>query len=121
MKHRKVVIIGWNYKILQRNLKVMEERKWKFEQEPSDEPIDDTIINLRAYFDLMPDEKMQQYSKDWTDEEVMKWDDNFTDEDNLLLVCCFRDVEIDEYRKVLEQAIEYRNRIRSQSQETLIN
>jgi hypothetical protein len=92
----------------------MEQRKWNFELEPSNEPIDDTIINLRAYFDLMSDEKMQQYVKDWTDEEVMKWDDNFTDEGNLLLVCCFRDVEIDEYRKVLEQAIEYRNRVNSQ-------
>jgi hypothetical protein len=97
----------------------MEERKWNFEQEPSDEPIDDTIINLRAYFDLMPDEKMQQYSKDWTDAEVMKWDDNFTDEENLLLVCCFRDVEIDEYRQVLEQAIEYRKRVKSQSNEAV--
>jgi hypothetical protein len=95
----------------------MEERKYFFELEPSDEPIDDTIINLRAYFDLMPDEKIGQYSTNWTDEEVMKWDDNFTEEDNLLLVCCFRDVEIDEYRKVLEQAIEYRKRLKNRAQE----
>ena len=95
----------------------MEERKYFFELEPSTEPIDDTIINLRAYFDLMSDEKMQQYSKAWSDDEVMKWDDNFTEEGNLLLVCCFRDVEIDEYRKVLEQAIEYRKRLKNQLQE----
>jgi hypothetical protein len=99
----------------------MEQRLWNFEQEPSDEPVDDTIINLRAYFDHMADEKMQQYRKDWTDEEVMRWDDNFTDEGNLLLVCCFRDVEIDEYRKVLEQAIDYRQRVRSQAQEASSN
>lgn len=99
----------------------MEERKWNFEQEPSDEPVDDTIINLRAYFDLMADEKMQQYQKDWTDDEVMQWDDNFTDEGNLLLVCCFRDVEIDEYRKVIEQAIEYRHRVSGQAQDPLSN
>jgi hypothetical protein len=97
----------------------MEQRKWNFELEPSNEPIDDTIINLRAYFDFMPDDKMQQYAKDWTDEEVMIWDDNFTEEGNLLLVCCFRDVEIDEYRKVLEQAIEYRNRVKSQLQDVV--
>ncbi len=99
----------------------MEQRISNFEQQPSDEPIDDTIINLRAYFDYMPDEKMQQYSKDWTDEEVITWDDNFTEEGNLLLVCCFRDVEIDEYRKVLEQAIEYRNRVKSQQKEVVTN
>ena len=93
----------------------MTERQYFFEQEPSDEPVDDTIINLRAYFDLMPDEKMQQYDKAWTDEEVMKWDDNFTEEGNLLLVCCFRDVEIDEYRKVLEQAMAYRQRLKAQT------
>jgi hypothetical protein len=51
----------------------------------------------------------------------MKWDDNFTDEENLLLVCCFRDVEIDEYRQVLEQAIEYRKRVKSQSSEAVIS
>jgi hypothetical protein len=95
----------------------MTERKYFFELEPSNEPIDDTIINLRAYFDLMPDEKIAQYSKDWTDQQVMKWDDNFTEEENLLLVCCFRDVEIDEYRKVLEQAIDYRKRLKNQPQE----
>ena len=95
----------------------MEQRKWHFEQEPSSEPIDDTIINLRAYFDLMPDEKMQQYANAWADAEVIAWDDNFTDEGNLLLVCCHRDVEIDEYRKVLEQAIAYRQRLKSQMQE----
>jgi hypothetical protein len=30
---------------------------WNFEQEPSGEPLDETGINLRAYFDHMPDEK----------------------------------------------------------------
>ena len=94
----------------------MEERKYFFELEPSTEPIDDTIRNLRTYFDLMPDDKLGQYSKDWSDEKVMQWDDNFTEEGNLLLVCCFRDVEIDEYRKVLEQAIEYRKRVANQLQ-----
>ena len=94
----------------------MEERKYFFELEPSTEPIDDTILNLRTYFDLMPDDKLGQYSKDWSDEVVMQWDDNFTEEGNLLLVCCFRDVEIDEYRKVLEQAIEYRQRVQNQQQ-----
>jgi hypothetical protein len=38
---------------------------WNFEQEPH-EPTDETGVNLRAYFDGMPDEKMRQYSQSWT-------------------------------------------------------
>lgn len=85
---------------------------WNFEQEPAPDGIDETTRNLRAYFDRMPDDKMQQYSKDWTDEQVIEWDGNFTDEGNLLLICVMRDVEVEEYRQVLEEAIAYRNRIR---------
>ena len=72
--------------------------------------MDETSINLRAYFDRMPDEKMREYSRDWTDEEVILWDDNFRDDGNLMLLCCERDVDIEEYRKVLEQCLRYRNR-----------
>ena len=88
----------------------MKQPKWNFEQEPSDEPMDETSINLRAYFDRMPDEKMREYSRDWTDEEVIRWDDNFRDDGNLMLLCCERDVDIEEYRRVLEECIRYRNR-----------
>src|SRR5215216_457172 len=92
----------------------MEQPTWNFEQEPSDEPLDETGVNLRAYFDRMPDEKMQQYSPAWTDDRVMEWDDNFRDDGNLFLLCCERDVDVKEYREVIEQCIEYRNRMRSQ-------
>ena len=74
----------------------MQQPVWNFEQEPSDELVDETSINLRAYFDHMPDEKMQQYSPDWTDEQVMIWDDNFRDDGFLLLICSERDVEVEE-------------------------
>ena len=47
---------------------------WNFEQAPTDEPLDETSINLRAYFDRMEDEKMQQYSPDWSGEQVIAWD-----------------------------------------------
>lgn len=87
---------------------------WNFEQEPSNHPMDETDINLRAYFDRMDDEKMQQYSANWTDAEVIEWDGNFRDDGELMLFCCERDVEVDEYRRVLEACIEYRNRVRSQ-------
>jgi hypothetical protein len=92
----------------------MEQPIWNFEQEPYDESPDETAINLRAYFDRMPDEKMREYSPAWTEEELIAWDGNFTEDGSLLLPCCERDVEIDEYRQVLSACIEYRNRIRGQ-------
>lgn len=91
----------------------MEQPIWNFEQEPVGEPLDETGINLRAYFDRMPDEKMRLYSSHWDDARVMEWDENFRDDGNLMLLCCERDVDIKEYRAVLEQCIEYRNRVRS--------
>ncbi len=91
----------------------MEQPIWNFEQEPwGDERHDETSINLRAYFDRMPDEKMRQYSRDWPDRQVMDWDGNFKNDDTLMIACCERDVEIQEYRRVIEQAIAYRDRVR---------
>ncbi len=90
---------------------------WNFEQEPFDEPFDETSINLRAYFDRMPDEKMQQYSPDWTDAEVIAWDGNFRDDGVLFLPCSEREVDVTEYRRVLQECIRYRNRVRQQQQQ----
>jgi hypothetical protein len=90
----------------------MEQPVWNFEQE-GDERLDETGVNLRAYFDLMPDEKMQQYRSHWTDEQTIEWDDNFREDGNLMLLCCERDVGVREYRKVLENCIDYRNRVRA--------
>ena len=47
----------------------MQQPVWNFEQEPSREPMDETSVNLRAYFDRMPDEKMTQYSPAWSAEQ----------------------------------------------------
>jgi hypothetical protein len=90
----------------------MEQPVWNFEQE-SGAGGDETAVNLRAYFDLMPDEKMRKYRSDWTDEQTIEWDDNFRDDGNLMLLCGERDVEVREYRKVLESCIDYRNRVRA--------
>ncbi|MBI3759177.1 MAG: hypothetical protein HY269_05415 [Deltaproteobacteria bacterium] len=91
----------------------MQQPIWNFEQEPwFDESPDETSINLRAYFDRMPDEKMREYSKDWADRELMEWDGNFKSDDTLLIACCERDVDAAEYRRVIEQAIAYRERVR---------
>lgn len=91
----------------------MQQPIWNFEQDPADEPLDETGINLRAYFDRMADEKMRRYSASWTDDQVMEWDENFRDDGNLFLLCCERDVDVKEYRRVIEQCVEYRNRVRS--------
>ena len=92
----------------------MEQPVWNFEQEPFvDERPDETSINLRAYFDRMDDEKMQQYSPDWTDDQVVEWDGNFRYDGALMIACCERDVEVDDFRLVLETAIEYRNQARA--------
>lgn len=85
---------------------------WNFEQEPTTEPMDETGVNLRAYFDRMDDEKMRQYDPCWSDQQVVEWDGNFRDDGNLMMFCCERDVEVDEYRRVLEECIAYRNRVR---------
>jgi hypothetical protein len=83
----------------------MEQPIWNFEQEPwDDERPDETSINLRAYFDRMPDDKMQQYSP------VTEWDGNFRDDGALMIACCERDVDAAEYRRVLELARAYRDR-----------
>jgi len=90
----------------------MEQPIWNFEQEPwVDESPDETSINLRAYFDRMPDDKMRQYSSDWSDERVVEWDGNFRDDGALMIACCERDVDVGEYRRVLEQGRAYRERV----------
>ena len=93
----------------------MEQPIWNFEQEPwTDERPDETSYNLRAHFDRMPDAKMREYSPDWSDEHLIEWDEDFTSEGAVLLACSEREVDVHEYRRVLEQAIAYRDRVRDQ-------
>ena len=91
---------------------VLEQPRWNFEQEPYSAGSDETDINLRAYFDRMPDEKMLAYNPAWSDEEIIAWDGNFRSDGNLMLICTERDVDVEEYRRVLEESIAYRNRVR---------
>ncbi len=88
------------------------EPEWNFEQEPWDEPPDETSVNLRAYFDRMTDAKLLEYRADWPDERLAEWDGNFKSDGALLLPCTERDVEPPEYRKVLEQNLRYREKVR---------
>ena len=69
---------------------------------------DETDISLRAYFSRFSDEKLREYDPAWSDETVIAWDANFRSDLTLMLVCCERDVQIAEYRAVLEEHIRRR-------------
>lgn len=81
---------------------------YDFEKYPPGMAMDETDVNLRGYIAGFSDEKVAQYDPSWSDEQVMDWEENFTDEGTVFLVCSERDVEVEEYRKVLEQFIEFR-------------
>ncbi|MFN7999057.1 MAG: hypothetical protein U0Q18_35880 [Bryobacteraceae bacterium] len=92
----------------------MQQPIWNFEQEPwGDELPDETSINLRAYFDRIDDDKFREYKPEWGDRQLMDWDGNFKDDDTLMIACCERDIDVAEYRRVLEQARTYRDRERA--------
>lgn len=93
---------------------ILKQPIWNFEQEPFDagEDPDETSFNLRAYFDRMADEKLLTYRRDWSDEQLIEWDGNFTTDGTLLIACSERDVDVEEYRRVMEQNIAYRDRVR---------
>jgi len=71
-------------------------------------PCDETDVNLRAYMTRMSDARLREYDATWSDEDVIRWDGNFRSDGALMLVCCERDVEVDEYRRVLEEHIQRR-------------
>jgi hypothetical protein len=75
---------------------------------PLHESPDETDISVRAYFCRMDDDRLREYRPDWTDEQIIQWDGNFRCDGALMLVCCERDIDIDEYRKVIEEHIRRR-------------
>jgi hypothetical protein len=91
---------------------VMQQPAWNFEQEAATEPLDETGYNLRAYFDRMDDDKLRGYRADWSDAQLMAWDGNFKSDGTLLLPCSEREVDAAEYRRVIAQCLEYRDRVR---------
>jgi hypothetical protein len=66
---------------------------------------DETSINLRAYFDRVPLDKLFAYDPAWSDSQLIAWDDNFRDDGLLFLPCSERDVDVAEFRQVLEAAL----------------
>ncbi|HQR05567.1 MAG TPA: hypothetical protein PLN21_02035 [Gemmatales bacterium] len=88
-----------------------EQQELECEKLPSDGPLDETDISLRAYFARMSDERIGQYDPKWSDEELIAWDGNFRDDGVLMLICCERDVDAVDYREVLEKHIAYRRQL----------
>lgn len=80
----------------------------RFEDAPYARPPDETDVNLRAYFDALPDEKLAEYSESWSDEQVASWDGNFRSDGVLMMVCCDRGVDLPEYRAVLGECLRFR-------------
>ena len=84
----------------------------KFEDAPYPNAPDETDVNLRVYFDSLSADKLRAVNLTWTDEELRAWDGNFRSDGVLMMVCCNRDVEIDEYREVLTEFLKFRNSTR---------
>ena len=87
------------------------DRQLDFESRPEGGPKDETDYSLRAYVARIPEEKLAKYDPEWSDEEVMEWDGNFRNDGGLMLVCCERDVDVRDFREVLEEFIRYREGI----------
>ena len=79
-----------------------------FEHFPADVSKDETDVSLRAYLEGLSDEHLRRYQPDWSDEQVIEWDGNFRSDECLMLVCCERDVQVAEFRRVLEQYLVFR-------------
>ena len=79
-----------------------------YEHLPGDGPLDETDVSLRAYLASLSDAKLAEYDPAWSDEKVVAWSGNFRSDGALMLVCCERDIDVGEFRKVLEEHLRYR-------------
>jgi hypothetical protein len=79
-----------------------------FERWPTGSAGDETDYSLRAYVSSLSDSHLAQYDPNWSHEQVMAWDGNFRSDGALMLVCCERDVNVQEFRQVLEEYLRYR-------------
>ena len=84
------------------------QRALDFENWPPGELRDETDIGLRAYVTRIPEEQLACYDSSWSDEEVAQWDGNFKSDGGLMLVCCEREVEVSEFRRILEEFIRFK-------------
>lgn len=78
----------------------------EFERRAAD--ADETDRSLRAYVARLSETQLADYDRAWTEEQVIAWDGNFRSDGALMLVCCERDVDAQEFRKVVEEFIAFR-------------
>lgn len=91
----------------------MKEPIWNFEGEAPFEARTEAGINLCAYLDAMPDEKLLTYDPAMSDEALMAWDGNFKSDGDMLLPCTeSEEVDVAMYRRYIEACIRYRRRVR---------
>ena len=83
-----------------------------YENMPAGEPMDETDVSLRAYLASLTDDHLSHYNAAWSDEEVIAWDGNFRSDGALMLVCCERDIDVTEFRRVLEEHLQFRDQNR---------
>jgi hypothetical protein len=79
-----------------------------FETAPESGPKDETDYALRSYVAGLSPEKLAAYDPSWTDEQVQEWDGNFRSDGGLMLVCCERDVDVEEFRRTVEEFLRFR-------------
>lgn len=79
-----------------------------YEHPPGSGPMDETDVSLRAYLAGRSDDHLSRYDPNWTDEQVVEWDGNFRNDGSLMLVCCERDVDVTEFREVLQDHLRLR-------------
>jgi hypothetical protein len=79
-----------------------------YEHLPAGMPMDETDVNLRAYLSRLSNEHMALYNPAWTDQQLIEWDGNFKSDGTLMLVCCERDVDVADFRHVLEEHLKFR-------------
>ena len=84
------------------------DREPDFEHLPSGLPMDETDVSLRAYLSSLTEEHLAEYDPAWTNDRVLEWDGNFRSDGALMLVCCERDVDVHEFRQVLEEHLAFR-------------
>ena len=79
-----------------------------YENLPVGQRMDETDVSLRAYLASLSDAHLREYNPAWTDDEVVAWDGNFRSDGALMLVCCERDIDVAEFRRVLEEHLKFR-------------
>ena len=88
-----------------------DQQPFDWEHLPDDGPLDETDVSLRAYLTRKTDAELNEYQPTWSDAEVMTWDGNFRSDGGLMLTCCERDIDVAEFRRVLERHIAFRKAV----------